>query len=156
LTRDEILNGITAQQFTQSLPLERVGFLDSQPSIGNSSSRDVFEELNPNRTTIALPENAFDVHMAAASPSHNTIEVKQERLELAGECLPNIETPSSGIIPSNLKSSIASASLTPVASRHLPNNDFTNRPSSPAIVQKRMMFQVSVAVYFPNSALTDP
>jgi hypothetical protein len=102
LTKDQIHRGITAQQFMhglsknsqgtwvwdESLPLSSMGPLDSQPSIADSlsSTREehpivVEDEPNPDTTTIAQLEKVFDVRMTTGTPSHNTIEVKRERLD---------------------------------------------------------------------------
>jgi len=171
LTKDQIHKGITAQQFMQglsknsqgtwiwdeSLPLSSMGLPDSQTSIGPLSLtinvRPIVVEDQPNSddAMITQLEMVFDVRLGTGTPSHNTIEVKRERLEVSGESLDKPEAPSSEIsastamtIPTILESSRSDAIIAPSADQHLPDGGSigsapgaAETSKSPIVGQKR-------------------
>ncbi len=96
MTKDEIQHGITTQQFV--LGLERdaqggwnwnvdraTGLLASQASTIESTSSTVphvRESTSSAEMTISKLDELFGVRKISVTPSHNTLEVKKEHLEL--------------------------------------------------------------------------
>ena len=148
----------------ESMPLSTAGSLDSQPSLSNEHPIVVEDQPNSNDTMIAQLGKVFDVRMDTGTPSHNTIEVKKERLEVAGESLPTVDKPEAlssetgapthpVILPTILEYNHSDAVTTSVvdsADRRPPNSDSTNtqlgaagHSTSPIIGQKRPRSPVS-------------
>ena len=175
MTKDQIHKGITAQQFMHGLsnnlhgawiwdesrPLSTPGSLDSQPSLSTENEHIVVEDQpNSYDTTTAQVEKVFYVRRDTETPSHNTIEVKKERLEVADESLPSVDklqglsSPTLPVtLPIILESNHSDAVTTSVvdsADRRPSDNDSTNahlgaagHSASPIIGQKRPRSPVS-------------
>jgi len=137
----------------ESLPLSSTGHPDSQPSIDPLVSTSnvhpivIEDQPNSNGATITQLEKLFDVRLGTGTPSHNTIEVKRERLEVSGDNLPTVdkpEIPSSEIrahAPMIVDSRVVGSHSDAVATDRPPGE--AESSTSPIVRQKRSRSPVS-------------
>ncbi len=132
LTRDEIQNGINAQQFIRGLEKNADGsWIWTDKSVSSEFAQTAFPVIEDNGTTYTLADldSLFGARAVIRTPSHDSIEVKKERLELAQleDAFPS--RPSSPLAPvstgaqiSNLVPQSNSTVLSKVSSSTATNN----------------------------------